>query len=201
MMFLRRALLFAAPLLLAPAAQASPAGEPTHEIFRAGGLHKPVPSQVRHVRRHRHHTARADRRGHRAHRHAGRPVRAGRDAAHMRGAHTSTAGLPAPLVNALAQVKGACAGFRIVSTFRPGAVVRGTGRPSLHASHRAADFAVTRWRCAYAALRGFPGGMTTDPGRVGHVHLSWAPGSHEWGARFAHGGHGRHHRSRYAVAR
>lgn len=86
----------------------------------------------------------------------------------------------------------------MISTFRPGARVAGTGRTSLHASHRAADFVVRSWHCAYAALRGFPGGLSTDPGRVGHVHASWAPGGREWGARFAHGGGHGYARSRAA---
>jgi uncharacterized protein YcbK (DUF882 family) len=140
---------------------------------------------------HQHHSAHAHRHAvRRAHHH--RSAHAGRHS--DRHTSTSTAGLPGPLVAALDRIKEACTGFRLISTFRPGARVAGSGRPSLHAFHKAADFAVTSWRCAYAALKGFRGGVSTDPGRVGHIHASWDPGGREWGARFAHWHGGHHHR-------
>jgi uncharacterized protein YcbK (DUF882 family) len=109
----------------------------------------------------------------------------------------STAGLPRPLVAAIRRVQATCPDFRVISAYRPGARVRGSGRLSLHARHRAADIAGGNYRCAYRVLANFPGGMTTDAWRAKHIHLSWQPGGQEWGLRFAHGGGG--HR-RYARA-
>lgn len=108
----------------------------------------------------------------------------------------ATTGMPAQLVAAIAGVQRACPGFRVISGYRRGARVRGSGRPSLHASNRAADIAGGDFACAYGVLAGFAGGMTTDAHRVRppHIHLSWAPGSGEFGRRFAHhyGRPGRH---------
>jgi hypothetical protein len=113
----------------------------------------------------------------------------------------STAGLPGPLVAAIRRVQAACPGFRVISAFRPGARIRGSGRLSLHARHKAADIAGGNYGCAYRVLARFPGGMTTDAARAKHIHLSWDPGGREWGLRFAHGGHRRYARShrRYAM--
>jgi hypothetical protein len=121
----------------------------------------------------------------------------------VRRSSVSTAGLPRPLVAAIRRVQVACPGFRVISAFRPGARVRGSGRLSLHARHRAADIAGGNYRCAYRVLAGFPGGMSTDAGRIRHIHLSWEPGGREWGLRFAHGGHRRYARAhrRYAMIR
>lgn len=107
-------------------------------------------------------------------------------------------GLPAELIAKVAQIAGACPGFHIISGFRPGAKVAGTNITSLHAVHRAADIAGGSYGCAYAQLQGWPGGASIDADRVAHIHLSWAPGSAEWGARFRHGGGGGHHSHRYA---
>jgi len=99
------------------------------------------------------------------------------------------------------RVESACPGFGIISGFRPGAVVAGTHRTSLHALHRAVDIAGGSFRCAYSVLASFAGGMSTDAWRMRHIHLSWEPGGREWGARFAHGGHRRHYarHHRYAI--
>lgn len=105
--------------------------------------------------------------------------------------------LPAELTAKVAQIAGACPGFHIISGFRPGATVAGTHITSLHARHRAADIAGGSYACAYRELAGWPGGVSTDAERVAHIHLSWAPGGQEWGARFRHGGGVRH----YARAR
>ena len=120
-----------------------------------------------------------------------------------RGPSVSTAGLPRPLVTVIARVQSRCPGFRVISAFRIGARVRGSGRLSLHALHRAADIAGGNYRCAYGVLAGFPGGVTTDAWRVKHIHLSWHPGGREWGLRFAHGGQRRYARQqrRYAMVR
>lgn len=119
----------------------------------------------------------------------------------LRGVTTDS--LPPPLRAMLHKVQDSCEGFRVISACRPGARVRGSGRVSLHASCKAADFTVRNYPCAYGVLKGFPGGVSTDPGRVNHIHVSYAPSSHEWGSRFAHWQpgspsryarrHGRHH--------
>jgi hypothetical protein len=56
---------------------------------------------------------------------------------------------------------------------------------SLHASGRAIDIAGNPG-CIYRHLAGWPGGYSTDYGRVGHVHVSL--GGREDGLRFVHGG-------------
>lgn len=98
----------------------------------------------------------------------------------------STAGLPDPLKAILAKVQDSCAGFRVISGFRPGARVRGSGRPSLHGFHQAADFVVANYSCAFTVFRRekFAGGYSIDPGVVHHIHSSW--GGREHGRHFAH---------------
>lgn len=118
----------------------------------------------------------------------------------------SMARAPKGLQEWMRKVAAACPGFKAISVCRPGARVAGSGRISLHASCRAVDFQVRDYGCAQAALKGFPGGLSTDPYRVKHLHASWAPGGREWHARFAHGGGHRyyakrHHRARYAYYR
>lgn len=97
---------------------------------------------------------------------------------------TVLAGFPAPLVRKVEEIIAAC-GSRVVSAFRPGARVRGSGRPSLHAIKRAVDI-VGAPKCAYAKLRTWPGGVSTDYGRVHHIHVSYSPQGREWHARFQH---------------
>lgn len=117
--------------------------------------------------------------------------------------HRDARGLPGPLAAAITNVQRQCPGFRVISAFRRGARVRGSGRPSLHASGRAADIAGGEFGCAYRVLAGFAGGMTTDAHRVrpNHIHLSWAPGGAEFGRRFAHRGGSRAGRARVHLAR
>jgi hypothetical protein len=97
-------------------------------------------------------------------------------------------GFPAPLLTKVREIVKDCRGFHVVSGYRPGARIAGSGRVSLHALHRAIDIAGPNYHCAYARLRGWPGGVSIDAWRMHHIHLSWAPGSHEWHARFNHGG-------------
>lgn len=75
--------------------------------------------------------------------------------------------------------------------------VAGTRIMSLHASGRAVDLHGNP-SCIYALLRGWPGGYSTDYGRVNHVHVSY--GGREHGARFAHGGGRRHYARRTRIA-
>ena len=100
------------------------------------------------------------------------------------------------------KVASACSGTKVISVCRPGARVRGTGRTSLHASCRAIDFQVASPSCAWGVLNKkgdrFPGGMSNDYARVKHFHVSWAKGSGEWSARFAHGGGKRYAKRAYA---
>jgi hypothetical protein len=114
--------------------------------------------------------------------------------------------LPAPLQAKLGEIQAACPGFAVIST-RCGAGghswnVAGTRKTSLHCVDKAADFRVSSYACADAHLRDWRGGRSLDPGRVGHIHLSWAPGSGEFGRAFYHGGGRsyarRHHSARHA---
>jgi hypothetical protein len=108
----------------------------------------------------------------------------------LRGA--SLAGVSAPLVAKARELAQAC-GAVVISGHRHTRVA-GSRRLSLHASGRAIDVRGNPG-CVYAHLRGWPGGYTTDYGRVRHVHISL--GGREDGLRFVHGGH-RHHHVRYA---
>lgn len=99
------------------------------------------------------------------------------------------AGVDATLAAKAREIVASC-GSRVVSGVRH-TYVAGTRRLSLHASGRAVDMAGNP-RCIYAHLRGWPGGVTTDYGRVEHVHFSLH--GREDGLRFAH----RSGRSRHA---
>jgi|ERR1700681_1993755 len=109
--------------------------------------------------------------------------------------------LPGPLQAKLAEIANACTGFVVISTRcgRGGHSwnVKGTNHGSLHCVNKAADFRVASYSCAYAHLRDWHGGMSTDPHVVNHVHLSYAPGSHEFGRHFAHRGHGPRYATRH----
>jgi hypothetical protein len=86
-------------------------------------------------------------------------------------------------------------GSTVISVHRPGARVRGSGRPSLHARVRseAVDMSGNPG-CIYAQLQGWPGGVSTDYRSVGHVHFSLASDGREMGSRFAHYSRGHKHR-------
>ena len=92
-------------------------------------------------------------------------------------------GIVPPLAAKAREIVAAC-GARVVSAIRH-STVKGTRLISLHASGRAVDISGNP-RCIYRALAGWPGGYSTDYARVRHVHVSYAPRSREWGARFAH---------------
>lgn len=93
-------------------------------------------------------------------------------------------GYPSALIAKVGEIKSAC-GSKVISAYRPGARVAGTGRLSLHAVKRAVDLAGNP-SCIYAHLKRWPGGYSTDYAAVQHVHVSYEPGGREWGARFAH---------------
>ncbi|MDE2577928.1 MAG: hypothetical protein KGL46_03900 [Hyphomicrobiales bacterium] len=93
----------------------------------------------------------------------------------------SLAGVYAPLAAKGRELSARC-GSVVISGVRK-TFVAGTRRRSEHWSGHAID--VTRNpRCIYARLRGWPGGYSTDYGRVHHVHISL--GGHEDGKRFAY---------------
>lgn len=95
-------------------------------------------------------------------------------------------GLPEPLKAFLTLVQNSCDGFTIISTFRKNAVVLGSGKRSLHADFKAADYQVRNPDCAMRLAKSFSGGHSIDYRAVNHFHASWAPGSREFHARFAH---------------
>ena len=95
----------------------------------------------------------------------------------------SLAGVSGPLAAKARGISAAC-GSVVVSGVRHTRVA-GTRRMSEHSRGRAVDMQGNP-SCIYAQLRGWPGGYTTDYGRVRHVHISL--GGNEDGLRFAHGG-------------
>lgn len=103
-------------------------------------------------------------------------------------------GVVAPLAAKAREIEIAC-GSRVISAVRYTRIAGTGGRLSLHASGRAIDIAGNP-SCIYAHLRGWPGGVSTDYGRVKHVHFSYAPGGPEWGVRFQHYRGHRHKRRR-----
>ena len=53
----------------------------------------------------------------------------------------------------------------------------------------AADFRVRVYSCAQAHLVGWRGGMSRNPFIPGHIHISYAPGTREFGVAFCHRGY------------
>lgn len=86
----------------------------------------------------------------------------------------STACLPDSIKRALSIVQRACGPVTVTSAHRPGARVAGSGRVSLHASCRAADFQIADWRCVLTTLtrKVWPYGLSTDYLAVNHYHIS-----------------------------
>ena len=93
---------------------------------------------------------------------------------------TETRGLIEPLRQKVLELVAACK-TRVISTYCRGGVT-----PN-HRRGLAADVQGD-YSCVYAHLKGWPGGYSTDHARVAHVHISYSH-RHEWGLRFAHGGH------------
>jgi uncharacterized protein YcbK (DUF882 family) len=85
--------------------------------------------------------------------------------------------LPPAVRASLAQVRRQFGGATVISTYRKGARIRGSGKPSYHASCRAADFVaaqgnhrnVVRW--LYANHNGGVGTYS----RMGHIHIDNGP--------------------------
>jgi hypothetical protein len=104
-------------------------------------------------------------------------------------------GLRPELAAKVSEIVSEC-GSRVISGVRH-TLVAGTRRWSLHASGQAADLRGNP-RCIYGALAHWPGGFSTDYGRVHHVHVSYAPAGPEWHMRFRHHRPARRHRHRPA---
>ena len=94
-----------------------------------------------------------------------------RDRTHLPAPAGILRGVAPELASKAREIVSAC-GSRVISGVRHTRIA-GTRRMSLHAS-----------ACIYARLRGWPGGYSTDYGRVRHVHFSLGGG--EDGLRFAH---------------
>ena len=110
-------------------------------------------------------------------------------------AGVSMSGIVPALAAKVAQIQSACAGAHVISAVRH-TRIRGSRHMSLHSTGEAVDMRGNP-SCIYAQLRDWPGGYSTDYGRVQHVHISLAANGREAGLRFTHGG-GRGHRHRYA---
>jgi hypothetical protein len=104
----------------------------------------------------------------------------------------STAGVGGTLAAKTHEIVSSC-GSTVISGFRPGARIAGSGHMSLHASGRAVDIRGNPG-CIYAHLRGWQGGYSVDYGAVRHVHISL--GGREDGVRFSH--YGGHHAHRFS---
>ncbi len=87
---------------------------------------------------------------------------------------TSRGCLPGSVKTALGQLDSHFGGIKVISTHRPGARIAGSGRISLHASCRAADFRPPpgRYREVVAWLRNnFGGEVITYRGPNAHIHI------------------------------
>lgn len=106
----------------------------------------------------------------------------------------SVSGVVPALAAKVAQIQSSCPGAQVISGVRH-TRIRGTRRMSLHASGEAVDMRGNP-SCVYSQLRDWPGGYSTDYGRVQHVHISLSSSGREMGLRFAHGGGGKSNRNR-----
>ena len=134
-----------------------------------------------------------------------RKVRSGAESFSDRAGSRNSVGLGSvngTLAAKASEIVGSC-GSTVISSFRSGARIAGSGHTSLHASGRAVDVKGNP-RCIYSHLQGWPGGYSVDYGSVQHVHISL--GGFEDGIRFTHYSHhrwrhssrGGHHR-RFAL--
>ena len=97
--------------------------------------------------------------------------------AEARGASTSRSCLTSAARNLLARIEQKFGSMQIVSTCRPGATIRGSGRPSRHASGNAIDFnagsrkgAVVRW-----LVENHRSGGTMTYSGMDHIHVDIGP--------------------------
>lgn len=90
----------------------------------------------------------------------------------------STKCLPASLKKRLHQMRKKFGRIRVISTYRPGARIAGSGRPSYHASCRAVDFHPPRgkYRAVVNWLRKVHnGGLGTYSCGMHHIHIDNGP--------------------------
>ncbi len=122
------------------------------------------------------------------------PVEAAR-----RGPSSGSSCLPGVLKTRLSQIRARFGRVRVISTFRRGARIAGSGRRSLHASCRAVDFHVPRgkYRAVVSWLkRNHFGGVGTYSCGMHHIHIDNGPR-----VRFHHCVNGRGRPTRYAKRR
>ena len=86
--------------------------------------------------------------------------------------------LPGSIKAIFQQIESRFGRVRVISTFRKGARIAGSGRPSYHASCRAVDFHPPRGK--YGAVlnylrRNFSGGIGTYRCRMRHIHIDNGP--------------------------
>lgn len=122
---------------------------------------------------------------------------------------TKVADLTPKLALKVEEILASCDGARLVSGYRKGARIKGSGRPSLHSQYpsKAADLAGNP-ACIKRHMEHWGGGMSVDYRAVGHYHISYDEHGREWGARFSHyrgrnsGRYARHikRHERYATA-
>ena len=94
-------------------------------------------------------------------------------------AHAVTTGcLPPSLKSTLAKMRRKFGPIKIISSYRPGAVIAGSGRPSYHASCRAVDFHPPKgkYRAVVAWLKKHHrGGVGTYSCGMHHIHIDAGP--------------------------
>ena len=82
--------------------------------------------------------------------------------------------MPVSVANKLRSVEAKFGKIRIISSCRPGATVRKTGRPSMHRYCRAIDFKPRRGtyrKVARYLKTTWSGGVGTYSGRFNHIHI------------------------------
>ncbi|MEL6871602.1 MAG: D-Ala-D-Ala carboxypeptidase family metallohydrolase [Pseudomonadota bacterium] len=90
----------------------------------------------------------------------------------------STKCLPGIIKKRMAQIRKKFGKITVVSTFRRGARIRGTGRPSYHASCRALDFKPPRGKYRAVAnwlKKNHGGGVGTYSCKMNHIHIDNGP--------------------------
>ena len=93
-------------------------------------------------------------------------------------ASSSSSCLPGVLKRRLSQLRSKFGAIRVISTFRRGARIAGTGRPSFHASCRAVDFLPPRGKYSAVANRlkqNHFGGVGTYSCGMYHIHMDNGP--------------------------
>ncbi len=86
--------------------------------------------------------------------------------------------LPGSVKAKLAQIRAKFGPIRIVSTHRPGARIRGSGKRSFHASCRAVDFHAPRGKYKQVVAwlkRNHSGGVGTYSCGMHHIHIDNGP--------------------------